>query len=332
MRVATAFPFLRHLPALMALTAALAVVPQMARAQAGYPAKPIQFIVPYAAGGNGDIVSRMVGQRLSAILGQPLLIENRPGAGGNIGAQAAARAAPDGYTLVLTSGTHAINMTLYAKPGFDVVRDFAPVAMLTAAPFVLIVHPSVQAKTLKELIALAKANPGKLNYGSAGSGAGAHITTELLKSMAGIDMLHVPYKGTPQATTDLVAGQLQVMFNAPSTSMPLIQAGKVRALGISSIKPSPLAPGLPTVSDSGLPGFDSTVWQGILVPARTQAAIVTRLNREVNSLLNNAEFRDMLLKQGVDPEPMSPEEFGAYIRTEVEKWGKIVKASGATVD
>ena len=332
MRVATAFPFMGHLLTPVALAVALTAAPRMARAQSGYPAKPIQFIVPYAAGGNGDIVSRMVGQRLSAILGQPILIENRPGAGGNIGAQAAARAAPDGHTLVLTSGTHAINMTLYEKPGFDVVRDFAPVAMLTSAPFVLIVHPSVPVKTLQDLIAHAKANPGKLNYGSAGSGAGAHITTELLKSMAGIDMLHVPYKGTPQATTDLVAGQLQVMFNAPSTSMPLIQSGKVRALGISSRKPSPLAPGLPTVSDSGLPGFDSTVWQGILVPARTPPAIVTRLNREVNALLNNAELRDMLLKQGVDPEPMSPEEFGAYIKTEVEKWGKIVKASGATVD
>jgi tripartite-type tricarboxylate transporter receptor subunit TctC len=307
------------------------LVSALAQAQS-YPSRPIQFIVPYAAGGNGDIVSRLVGQRLAPVLGQPVLIDNRPGAGGNIGAQAAARATPDGHTWVLTSGTHAINMTLYKSPGYDVVRDFAPVAMLTSAPFVLIVHPSVKAATLKELIALVKASPGKLNYGSAGSGAGAHVTTELLKSMAGIDMTHVPYKGTPQATTDLVAGQVQVMFNAPSTALPLMQSGKVRALGISSRRPSPLAPGLPTISDSGLPGFDSTVWQGILVPARTPVAVVARLNREVNLLLNSVELKDQLFKQGVDPEPMTPEEFGAYIRSEVEKWAHIVKVSGATVD
>jgi tripartite-type tricarboxylate transporter receptor subunit TctC len=308
------------------------LAPQLSFAQAAYPAKPVQFIVPYAPGGNGDIVARIVAQRLGPVLGQPMLVDNRAGAGGNIGAEAAAKAAPDGYTIMLGTNTHAINMSLYAKVNYDFARDFTPISMVSSAPLVLVVHPSVPAKSVAELVAHAKANPGKLNYGTGGSGSSGHIAAELFKTMTGTDIVHVPYKGVAQSLSDTVAGQLQMVFNAASTSVAMANAGKVRALGITSIRRSNLVPGVPTIAESGVPGFDASIWQGILAPAKTPPAIVNRLNKDLVSLLATTEIQDQFRAQGVDPSPSTPEEFGAYIRAEIPKWAKVVKASGAVVE
>ena len=297
-----------------------------------YPTKPIRFIVPYAAGGNGDVVSRLLGSRLSPALGQQVVIDNRGGAGGNIGAEAAARAAPDGHTIVLGTNTHAINMSLYSRPGYDLLKDFAPVSLVSSAPLVLMVHPSLPVKNVRELISLAKASPGKLNYGSGGSGSSAHITTELLKTQAGINLVHVPYKGVAQAMTDLMAGQVQVMFNATSTAVDHMRSKRVKGLAISSAKRSALVPDLPTIAESGVPGFEAVIWQGVLAPAGTSRAIVERLNREIANALASPDAQKQFLAVGVDAMPSTPSQFQAYITTEISKWAKVIKASGAKVD
>jgi tripartite-type tricarboxylate transporter receptor subunit TctC len=297
-----------------------------------FPAHPIRFIVPYAPGGNGDIVGRVLAQRLAGVLGQQIVIDNRAGAGGNIGAELAARAAPDGYTLVLGTNTHVINMSLYARLSYDLVKDFAPISLLSSAPLVLITHPSVPAKSVAELIALAKANPGKLNYGSGGSGSTAHIITEMFRSAAGINIVHVPYKGVSQSLTDLIAGQIQIVFNATSTAMAHIQAGRVRGLAVSTATRTALAPGVPTIAESGLPGFDARNWQGVLAPARTPPAIVAFFYRDIANLLKTPEMREQLFAQGVDAMSSTPEQFSAYIKDETVKWGRAIKAAGAKVD
>jgi tripartite-type tricarboxylate transporter receptor subunit TctC len=302
-------------------------------AQSGtYPNRPLRFIVPYAAGGNGDIVSRIIAQKLVTQIGQQIVIDNRGGAGGNIGAELAARTAPDGYTIMLGTNTHVINMSLYAKLGYDIQRDFAPIALATSAPMVLIIHPSLPAKTVKEFIALAKAHPNKLNYATGGSGSSAHVIVELFKSMAGVQLTHVPYKGVAQATTDLIAGQVQMSFNSTSTALAHMQAGRVRALAISTAARSAAAPGLPTVAESGLPGFDASIWQGIFAPARTPNEIITRLNREITGALGTTDVKDQLGAQGVDAQPSTPEQFAVFIRAEIAKWAKVIKTSGAKVD
>jgi len=302
-------------------------------AQTGaYPSKPIQFIVPYAPGGNGDIVARIVSQRLSPVLGQIILVDNRGGAGGNIGAEAAAKAPADGYTLMLGTNTHAINMSLYAKVNYDFARDFSPISLISSAPLALIVHPAVPFKSVGELVAHARANPGKLNYGSGGSGSSGHIAAELFKSLAGVDIVHVPYKAVAQYVTDLIGGQLQLAFNATSTSVAMAASGKVRSLGLTSLKRSALAPGMQTIAESGLPGYEFVIWQGILAPAKTPAAIITRLNRDLITLLATAEIHEQFKAQGVDSMSSTPEEFGAYIKSEIPKWAKVVKASGAVVE
>jgi len=297
-----------------------------------YPNRPLRFIVPYAAGGNGDIVSRIIAQKMVAQIGQQIVIDNRGGAGGNIGAELAARALPDGYTIMLGTNTHAINMSLYAKPGYDLQKDFAPVTLATSAPMVLIVHPSLPAKTIKEFIALAKAHPNKLNYATGGSGSSAHVITELFKSMAGVQLVHVPYKGVAQATTDLIAGQIQMSFNSTSTALSHMQAGRVRGLAISTAQRSTAAPGVPTIAESGLPGFDASIWQGIFAPARTTPEIIVRLNREIVTALGATDVKDQLGVQGLDTLPSTPEQFAAFIRAEIAKWAKVIKVSGAKVD
>ncbi len=313
--------------------AGCAAWPAQANAQGGaYPNRPLRFIVPYAAGGNGDIVSRIIAQKLVTQISQQVVIDNRGGAGGNIGAELAARTTPDGYTLMLGTNTHATNMSLYAKPGYDLQKDFAPITLATSAPMVLIVHPSLPVKTVKEFVALAKANPNKLNYATGGSGSSAHVLTELFKSMAGVQLVHVPYKGVAQATTDLIAGQIQMSFNSTSTALAHMQAGRVRALAISTAVRSAAAPGLPTIAESGLPGFDASIWQGVFAPARTPADIITRLNREITGALATSEVKDLLSAQGVDAQPSTPEQFAAYIRAEINKWAKVIKMSGAKVD
>ena len=297
-----------------------------------YPNRPLRFIVPYAAGGNGDIVSRIIAHKLVTQLGQQIVIDNRGGAGGNIGAELAARAVPDGYTIMLGTNTHAINMSLYAKPGYDLQRDFAPIALATAAPMVLIIHPSLPAKTVKEFIALAKAHPNKLNYATGGSGSSAHVITELFKSMAGVQLVHVAYKGVAQATTDLIAGQIQMSFNSIATALAHMQAGRVRALAISTDTRSTAAPQLPTIAESGLPGFDASIWQGIFAPARTPPEIIARLNREIVGALGTSEVKDQLGAQGVDAQPSTPEQFAVFIRAEIARWATVIKVSGAKVD
>ncbi|OGA43252.1 MAG: hypothetical protein A3G24_17845 [Betaproteobacteria bacterium RIFCSPLOWO2_12_FULL_62_13] len=298
----------------------------------GYPVRPIRFIVPYAVGGNGDIVSRIVGQRLTESLGQQFVIDNRAGAGGNVGAEAAARAAPNGYTIVLGTNTHAINMSLYAKAGYDLLRDFAPISLVSSAPLVLMVHPSIPASSVKEFIALANASPGKFNYGTGGSGSSAHVTTELFKSLAGVDLVHVPYRGVAQATTELIAGQIHVMFSATSTALAHARAGRTRALAISTARRSALAPELPTIEEAGLKGFDVRIWQGILAPARAPKDIIAQLNGEIGRLLATKEVEEQLNRQGVDAWSSTPEQFGTYLQSEIAKWAKVVKATGARVD
>ncbi len=303
-----------------------------AQSSTSYPNRPLRFIVPYAAGGNGDIVSRIIAQKLTTQIGQQVVIDNRAGAGGNIGAELAARAAPDGYTLMLGTNTHAINMSLYAKPGYDLQKDFAPIALATSAPMVLLVPVSLPAKTLKEFIALAKAQPSKLNYGSGGSGSSPHVIGELLKSMAGIQLTHVAYKGVAQATTDLIAGQIQMLFNSTSTALTQIQAGRLRGLAISTATRSTHAPGIPTLAESGVPGFDASIWQGIFTMARTPPEIVTRLNREIVAALGASEVKEQMTTAGVDTQPSTPAQLAAYVRDEIARWAQVIKAAGAKVD
>ncbi len=299
---------------------------------AAYPNRPLRFIVPYAAGGNGDIVSRIIAQKLITQIGQQIVIDNRGGAGGNIGAELAARAAPDGYSIMLGTNTHVINMSLFAKLGYDIQRDFAPISLATSAPMVLIIHPSLPAKTVKEFIALAKANPTKLNFGTGGSGSSAHVITELFKSMAGVQLTHVAYKGVAQATTDLIAGQIQVQFNSTSTALAHVQAGRVRALAVSTAARSSAAPGLPTIAESGLPGFDASIWQGVFAPAKTPADIVTRLNREIVAVLGASDVKEQLRVQGLDTLPSTAEQFALFVREEIAKWAKVIKVSGAKAE
>ncbi|HTD90163.1 MAG TPA: tripartite tricarboxylate transporter substrate binding protein [Burkholderiales bacterium] len=303
-----------------------------AQSSASYPNRPLRFVVPYAAGGNGDIVSRIIAQKLIAQIGQQIVIDNRGGAGGNIGAELAARAAPDGYTIMLGTNTHVINMSLFAKLGYDIQRDFAPITLATSAPMVLIIHPALPAKTVKEFIALAKANPNKLNYATGGSGSSAHVISELFASMAGVQLTHVAYKGVAQATTDLIAGQIQMSFNSTSTALAHMQAGRVRALAISTATRSSIAPGLPTIAESGLPGFDASIWQGVFAPARTPPEMIARLNHEIVTALGASDVREQLRVQGLDTLPSTPEQFAAFIKVEIAKWAKVIRISGARAE
>lgn len=316
----------------MAISALPLAADAVAQSSAGYPNRPLRFIVPYAAGGNGDIVARIIAQKLIAQIGQQIVIDNRGGAGGNIGAELAARAAPDGYTFMLGTNTHVINMSLFSKLPYDIQRDFAPVTLTTSAPMVLIVHPSLPAKTVKEFIALARAHPKKLNFASGGSGSSAHVISELFASMAGVQLTHVAYKGAAQATTDLIAGQIQMSFNSSATALAHMRAGRVRGLGISTAMRSSAAPGLPTIAESGLPGFDASIWQGVFTPARTPLEIIVRLNRELVAVLGANDVKEQLRVQGLDALPSTPDAFADFIRVEIAKWAKVIKVSGAKVD
>ena len=316
----------------MAISALPLAADAVAQSSAGYPNRPLRFIVPYAAGGNGDIVARIIAQKLIAQIGQQIVIDNRGGAGGKIGAELAARAAPDGYTFMLGTNTHVINMSLFSKLPYDIQRDFAPVTLTTSAPMVLIVHPSLPAKTVKEFITLARAHPKKLNFASGGSGSSAHVISELFASMAGVQLTHVAYKGAAQATTDLIAGQIQMSFNSSATALAHMRAGRVRGLGISTAMRSSAAPGLPTIAESGLPGFDASIWQGVFTPARTPLDIITRLNREILAVLGASEVKEQLRVQGLDALPSTPDAFADFIRVEIAKWAKVIKVSGAKAD
>jgi tripartite-type tricarboxylate transporter receptor subunit TctC len=297
-----------------------------------YPSKPIRMIVPFAAGGILDIVARAVGERLNSPLGQPIVVDNRGGAGGSIGTEIASRAAPDGYTLLTGHiGTHAINPSLYPKLGYDPVKDFAPITLAAMFPLGLFVHPSVPAHSVQDLIALAKAKPGAINFASAGSGGPTHMAGEMLKAMARVDIVHVPYKGNAAALNDLLGGRVQIFFSNLVTALPHARAGKLRALAVSTAKRSQLAPQLPTVAESGVPGYDLTNWVGMFAPAATPRPIVLRLNRDIAAILNAADLKDRFRAQGLELVSTTPEAFGAFIRSELAKWRRVVKESGAKV-
>jgi len=295
-----------------------------------YPAKPIRLVVPFPAGGIADIYGRLIGARATEAWGQPVVVENRTGAGGNIGADFVAKAAPDGYTLVMGSiGTHAVNVSLFSRLPYDPVRDFAPIALVLEAEGLLVVHPSVSAQSVAELIALAKARP--LTFASAGMGTASHLAGELFKSMARVEMTHVPYKGNVPAITDLLAGQTALLFATMPTVLPHARAGKLRALATIGAARSAAAPELPTVAET-LPGFEVTNWVGLFAPAGTPADIVRRWNGEVARFMQSKETGARLLNEGARYIPMTPEQYGAFVRAEIAKWAPVVKASGARVD
>ncbi|HZZ93869.1 MAG TPA: tripartite tricarboxylate transporter substrate binding protein [Usitatibacter sp.] len=324
----------RALAAAAALTFASGLVTAAcAQSPASWPTRPIHLVVPYPPGGPLDTVARLTAQKVSAGLGQPIVVDNKPGAGGNIGAESVARAAPDGYTLLLGAvATHAINPTLYPGIPYDAQRDFEPVTQLASTPNVLIVHPSLPVKNVREFIAYAKAHPGTLNFGSGSTGSAGHLAGELFKRLAGVDMTHVPYKGAAPAMQDLIAGQVQVMFDNLASALAQIQAGKVRALAVTTARRTPLAPDLPTIAESGLPGFDINTWFGLFVPAHTPRPVVDRLHDEFVKALKAPDVREKMLALGAEPVGNTPEQFRAYVRAEADKYARVVKASGARVD
>jgi tripartite-type tricarboxylate transporter receptor subunit TctC len=298
----------------------------------GYPNKPIRVLVGWPAGGVADILPRIIAPKLTESLGQPIIIENKPGASSNIAAELAVKAAPDGYTLFLYSTPNSVNMTLYTKLSYDSLKDFIPVTNLASMANILVVHPSVPAHNVKELIALAKSKPGQLSFGSSGTGSTQHLSSQLLKTMAGVDIVHVPYKGSVPLMTALVSGEVPMAFNVISTVLPQIKAGKVRALAVSSAKRSPLAPDLPTVAEAALPGFEYVSYWGVTVPAGTPKEIVTKLNSEIVKVLRMPEMREKFASNGAEPIGDTPEHYGEFLRQEVVKTGKIVKESGAKAE
>jgi tripartite-type tricarboxylate transporter receptor subunit TctC len=320
---------------LFSMTAALIAsiaCPVQAQPQ-GYPNKPIRFVVPYPAGGPLDTVARLIGQKITEGTKQPVIVDNKPGAGGNIGADIVAKAAPDGYTILMGAvATHAINPTLYASIPYDPVKDFIPVTQVAATPNVLVVDPALPVDSVRGLIAYARANPGKLNFGSGSTGSAGHLAGELFKSMAAVEMVHVPYKGAAPAMQDLVAGRIQLMFDNLASSLGQIRAGKVKALAVTTARRTALAPELPTISESGLPGFDISTWFGVFVPAGTPREVVERLHDEVARALAAADVREKMVNLGAEPAASKPDEFAAYIRTEADKYARIIRASGAKAD
>ncbi len=316
----------------MCLGIALATLAIVAGAQA-WPSKPIKWVVPFAPGGTTDILARTVGDKLASALGVPVVIENKPGAGGGIGAEFTAKSAPDGYTIMGgTISTHAINASLYSKLPYDPVKDFLPITLIARVPNMLVVNPSVPAKDVKELIALMKANPGKYTFASSGNGTSQHLSGELFKTMAGVEMQHIPYKGSPPALQDVVGGQVTMTFDNVTTAWPLAKAGKLRALAVTTASRSAIAPDVPTLAESGLPGFEVGSWQGVFAPAGTPPEIIKRLNVEIVRILNMPEVKEKLIGLGAEPVGNSPEEFSAMVKLEVVKWADVVKKSGAKVD
>lgn len=319
--------------ALAALIAYTAIAAGTATAQPNYPAKAIRFVVPFPAGGPLDIVARTIGQELNKSWNQPVIIDNRPGAGGNIGADFVAKSPADGYTILMGAvSTHAINVTLYSKLPYDPIKDFAPVTLITSVPNVLVLHPSVPAQNVRELIALAKARPGQLNFASGSTGSAGHLAGELFKSMAGVDMAHIPYKGAAPAVIDLLGGHVSLMFDNLASALPNIKAARVRALAVTTLQRSPLLPQLPTISEAGLRGFDISTWFGIFAPAGTPPDIVAKLHGEIVRVLHAPETRERLATLGAEPVGNKPDEFAAFIKTEIPKYAKIIKASGAKAD
>jgi tripartite-type tricarboxylate transporter receptor subunit TctC len=298
-----------------------------------YPSRPIRFVVANSPGGGLDITARTVSPRLSSALGQQIVIDNRPGAAGSLAAEITAKSAPDGYTLLMGAiGNLAVNVSLYKGLDYHPLKDLAPITFAVSGSNVLVVNLTVPAKTVQELIAVARAQPGKLTYGSSGSGNAGHLAGELFKSMAKVDMVHVPYKGGAPAMIDLIAGQIQLIFSSPPTAVPQVKAGKIRALAVTTAKRSAILPELPTIAESGLPGFEADNWYGIVAAARTPRAIVGRLNAEFVRILSMPEVREVLLRQGLEVAPGTPEAFGAYMKSEYVKWAKVIADAGLTAN
>ena len=315
------------------ICAALLCAVSMAAYSQAYPGKPVRFLVGFTPGGGNDIVARIVATKITEIWGQQLVVENRPGAGSNIAAEAVARAVPDGYTLLLCiTATHAINPALYKKIPYDHIRDFAPVSLIGTTANVLVVHPSLPVKSVGQFIAYAKANPGKISYASGGVGTSLHLSMELLRSMTGINVVHIPYKGTGPAATDLIGGQVPSMFGNLPSQLPNINNGRLRPLGVTSARRSAQLPDVPTFIESGVPGFEVTAWYGICAPAGMPGQVLAKLNADAVKALNSPDLRQRLTDQGVEAAPSTPGEFSAFIQSETVKWAKVVRSSGATAE
>ncbi|CAN7174051.1 tripartite tricarboxylate transporter substrate binding protein [Acidovorax sp. LjRoot118] len=323
----------RTLLAALATAAVGAAIPAGALAQAAYPSKPVTIVVPFAAGGTTDILARIIGQALTSELGQPVVVDNRAGAGGNIGGALAAKAPADGYTLFMgTVGTHAINASLYKKMPFDPVKDFAPLTRVANVPNLLVANPAQPYKSVKELIAYAKANPGKVNFGSSGNGSSIHLSGELFKSLAKVDMVHVPYKGSAPAVTDLLGNQIGIMFDNMPSAIQHVRSGKLVPIAVTTAKRSPELPNVPTIAEAGVPGYEATSWFGMFAPAGTPAPVLAKLNTALVKVLNQAEVKKKINEQGAETYSETPEQFAAFIKTESVKWGKVVQESGASLD
>jgi tripartite-type tricarboxylate transporter receptor subunit TctC len=320
---------LRAIGMLLAAVVVMAGLP--ARAQE-YPARPVKLIVPFAAGGPADIYARFLAQRLEVALAQPFIVDDRPGAGSVIGTDAAAKSAPDGYTLLVMSNTHTVNETLVPNKPYALLRDFVPIAPVNYSDLVLVVHPAVAANNLAELLALAKAKPGKLNYASSGPGTPYHMAGELFKAMAGVDIVHVPHKGSAEARTSVMSGQVEMMLDAITTMTPMVKAGRVRALGTTGLKRSSVLPDVPTVSEAGVKGYEATIWLGVMAPTGTPKAIIDRLNAEIMKIVARPDVKKAWNEQGAEPMHMAPGEFEKYLNDDIAKWAKIVKISGAKAD
>ena len=318
--------FLQRAASLLACLAFALALASPAAAQ-DYPSRPIKIIVPFGAGGPTDVFTRVLVEELRKSIGQPLVLENRPGAGTVIGTDAAAHATPDGYTLLMVSATQTVNETLISSKGYQLMRDFVPIAMLFRSELVMVVHPSVPVNNVKEFIALAKAKPGQLNYASSGPGSNYHMAGELLRNLTGIDIVHVPYRGSTGARNDIVGGQVQMMFDSVPTMAPLIQAGRVKGLGTSGRTRSVALPDIPTLSEAGVPGYEATIWIGMMAPVGTPQPVIDLLNRAINKIVSRPDIKESWEKQDAKPDPMTPAQFGAHIQAEIAKWAKLIKAN-----
>jgi len=290
-----------------------------------YPTKAVRLVVPFLAGGSTDIVGRTVAQKLSEMWGQQAFVDNRPGGGTTIGTDMAAKAAPDGYTLLVTPAPFTINPSLLAKLPYDALTDFAPITLINTTPLVMVVHPGVPAKNVKELIALAKAKPGQLNFGSSGTGGSNHLAGELFNAMAGVKMVHIPYKGNAGALTDIVGGHLDVVYNGVTSAIALIKGGKLRVLAVTSLQRTPALPDVPTLNESGLKGFEAVAWNGLTAPAKTPRDVIMKINADVLKVISSPELRERLKAEGSDPVGNSPEQFATFLRDEIAKWAKVIK-------
>jgi tripartite-type tricarboxylate transporter receptor subunit TctC len=297
-----------------------------------YPAKPIRVVVPFGAGGPADIYARYLGQQMLGVLGQPFVVENRPGAGSIIGTDVVAKSAPDGYTLLLMSNTHTVNESLIPKKPFALMKDFVPVAPINYSDLLLVVHPSLPAKSVKELVQLAKSKPRALNYASSGNGTPYHMAGELFKALAGVDIIHVPHKGSGEARTSVMSGQTEVMLDAITTMAPIARAGRVRALGTSGRTRSSVMPEVPTIAEAGVKGYETTIWLGLMAPAGTPKAVAERLNAEITKVVNRADVKKAWAEQGAVPMTMTVGDFEKYLHGDIAKWAKVVKISGARAD